>query len=490
MQSFLFSKPETNSVFVETHKFIKYLFSKEQFCLTLKNAALKYHAILLLPPQSIMNEIPITYSFLASHLILLNESHRFISFTYIPGVIQGSLINIYPQIPPNKSYNLLTQTISIESFDNYGCDGEYIRVIRIYDIIRYQGCEWAWKKITFYEHTQYHIALFIQQLLESSGKSTQNGILGTQQEIRNQLNEEVVIFKIIQQNRISTQELERFVLNFPTMIKGTSLEERKSILDTFCSNSTRTFRKHTSFNVMNAKCLKSVLQRLLTIRLFPYIWQPSVAILEGLTFKSVAMDCDVYSMVKVHNFITLEHLGLSNKNIPFIGEIITLLKDIDSVRSPNDKLEYLIGVYNMTKSLCEEVFSEGDTITLLKYVVIKSQPPNLASTINFVKLFADLKNSEQLLNIYGESFHMKKEIQKVARSQEIEITEVPSPLTDKKLLSFLSFSSNESPDQIESLLKKSAENITDEEIPLLIRMLKQLHEDNTQLKKIVSPKDK
>ncbi|EKE38839.1 hypothetical protein ENUP19_0139G0069 [Entamoeba nuttalli] len=505
----------SNSIIVDTHKMIKAINSNDPQFVVLKEAAIKYNCVLLLPPASLVKDLVITPNLLASHLILLDTSHKFITLSYVPGTVQDSIIRIYQPIPYSTFYPRLLEEaeqiirntssnncVLIESVDSLYCGEHHLTMLHISDVIVYQGCEWKWKQCSIYDNNEYQIELFFQQKIELLNKEITSMNMDIRQQTRNILNEEIVIFKIINLDNSLLKQIEAFVLKFPLIVKGISLEEREKIISQYCNEFCDKIRKDQMYCVMNNIRLKSVLKRMIITRLYPYLWQPSISVLEGTIINSTMMDLSIKEIMKLHNFVSLKQLGLSNKNIPSFSEIIEYIKEVDGLRCPNDKLQYLNGIILMVEQICKFLYTPNDVDTLLKFIIIKSQMPHFASTLRYIEVYSDKENKKFILNTYNKVLEFcsslcqnsllideqtyDEEIQRVSSVKEIKIDCGPLALTDVQILGLLDLTTTEQPIQLDAVLKKNPEDIRQEDIPILIHLLKQFNEENIELKKLIA----
>ncbi|ELP90840.1 hypothetical protein EIN_359230 [Entamoeba invadens IP1] len=512
----------TNTVKIETHKMVKAFTSLDSSFRRLRTFALDSKCVLLLPPNSLLTDIEITPMFLASHLAILDATHRLVTFSYIPGTLQDSTLRLYPTIEKTNSYDTLfrraeesivnnspfhTTTVS-GSNDLYWMDQQLL-LLHIDNILFYQTAPWAWKEETLFETIIYTISLTFVGIVDFL-KINETGephflSLESRQKLRNLANEETVIFKIITLDKIILSQIESFVLKFPLMVRKTSLQEREKVVRTYCKTTVDDLRKSKSYCLMDETRLVSVFTRIIIHRVFPYIWTPSICLLENSKSDVTSRDYAIWRNAHLHNFLMPRHLGLPDKDIPFEKDLVKYLCLVDSVRYPNDKLEYLYDVYQVVQLITEKVLKEKDVVKVLQYLVIKANSPYMASTLEFINTFGNVSgastNKIEVLKVYQDACELCEQLcmksLKIeegvydtgiikAKEESFTVDQSSPPLSNTQILSLLNFRTASKTMRIEALLATPAEAVKNEDIPGLIQLLQEIHDENIKLQRFIN----
>ena len=510
-----------NKIQVESHRMIKALNSDQYEFKRIKHATLKYHCVILLPPINLLNDIEITPSFLMSHIVILDISHKFVSLNLIPGYIENSTIKIYNKLNHNlfhyqRILNEITEMellqeqiheINCNYVDSLYLGNSTLNVIHVNNVVLYNGCDWAWKHVNIYDITEYHIETIIMDKVSYIQKNISQSVsLQYLKERKNMLNTETIIYRIIHLDNMLLKEINNFILKYPLMVKSTSLEERKRLIDEFCDETYQKLRVINTYSIMDQQALQLVLKRIITVRLYPYLWQPSITLLENKQFSSIDKDFLMSNLMQLHKFINLRHLGLNDKEIPLYNDIISFLHQINSLRSPNDKVEYLKGIHLLIEEISKSFFTINDKQTVLKYFIIKSQIQHLPSTLEYIQMFSNRSDKQEVIDIYSEvvdyclSLDQKslyisdesyaEEISKYPDQTEIIFESVPLPLTDIQLLNLMNFTQNRQTMTVDHLFHMNVEDIQKEDIAIIIDLIKRLNQENIDLKKFIESHSK
>ena len=343
--------------------------------------------------------------------------------------------------------------------------------------------------------------MMMEKMTYLSKRHSERSQLQYQRERKNMLNTETIIYRIINLDNELLKEINYFILRYPLMVKGTTLAERQQIILSFCTELYVKLRKINTYSIMEEQRLFAVLERMVQIRLYPYIYQPSIHLLESIPFNSINTDNSMTSINKVHSFINLRHLGLTEKEIPFYSDIILFLKRVDSLRSPNDKLQCLKGILQLIEEIAKMSFTINDKQMLLRYFVIKSQISHLSSTLQYINVFSTNPMKEEIIKEYSsvidycssldrKSLYISDEqyaIEMERYSSQIDILfeSVPIAISDIQLLNLMNFTQNKQAVTVDHLFHMNVEDIQKEDVAIIIDLIKRLNKENIDLKKYI-----
>lgn len=105
--------------------------------------------------------------------------------------------------------------------------------------------------------------------------------------------------------------------------------------------------------------------------------------------------CVLLSWVEPNHLCKVQKLNLEN----FLPNTVGYITKLDAVKNPNEKLKLFSKVIEIilnTLTFCIGKKCEGgvdDQLPLLVYVIIKAQPPRLASNLSFIELYYEEINS-------------------------------------------------------------------------------------------------
>ncbi|KAL7723031.1 RAB GDP/GTP exchange factor [Entamoeba marina] len=537
---------------ITTHPIIRKLLHDK---ISILRDAIKLNAILLLPPAYTLSDLYMTNDFFYSHFILIDtETHRFITLTQIPGIISESVVRFYmsdvreffgmdfedfeeiliniDEIFTTCAPIYSTRITGIETFASGETLWNRLTVIQIKSPVFQHGCSWAWKLMDGnapFSFNEFTIELSLDETIES----IQNSIPGFNEakevemvmsqplnpmftspltdrrrnELKRLNTKQQMVYKKILNTKSLLIHIDTFVATFPQMVRGLSLPERKNVILGFIKELMVLISNVKVFAGDEKHCV-IVLQRLLHTRVFKYIWPPSITILEDDNAECVELDEIANNKIFDHQFVTPQMLGLDfdeEKSIIPMSYAINCLKQIDSVRTAQDKLAY---IYVSLKIIEQNViFATGNVsadsfVPLVIFTLMKANLPHLNSTIEYITTFSDTTRGALscyfcnflaavtfITDLSKDSLHFENSDeydQLIEQTHENSLYDVRVPcpiIPPSKLLGFIDVVESEEPlVQLYRLLSVSSENFPREDIPILLKVLNQLYDENKQLK--------
>ncbi|EDR27384.1 RAB GDP/GTP exchange factor, putative [Entamoeba dispar SAW760] len=546
-----------NSLLVITHPIFRSLMTTN---ISILQDALKLNAILILPPVYSINDIDLTKDFFYSHFILLDkQSLHFITLTQIPGIISDSSLRIFmsdvkdfngtdferfdevietvKDISKTSAPIFSTNIIGVEAYIGKETNLSQLNILLTKSPIYQHGCSWAWKlmdgnaPLSFNEYT---IELSLDESVETI-KASIPGFIDQQRidkmmlndkfqpqfvsplddERRKELNNNNEIQKKVYQKILKTKEVsiqtDQFVVGFGEMVKGMNLDERKEVIEKFIKEMIITL-KRLKIGIGEDKQYFTVLQRLLYTRVFKYIWPPSINTVEKMNLKEVEEDHLIMNKVIEHQFVTPELLDVDfdeNKSVKPLSYAINCLKQIDSVRTAQDKLAYIyiaLRIIEMTTIFVTGNVSGDTFVPIVIYTLLKANLPHLSSTVKYVMTFAETTRGAHscyfcnfvaavsfITQMNENSLHFEEDgiyqqlIQQTKDSYQYSIKQRCPTILPAHLLALFDVTKTDEPqDQLYRMLQSSSDNFPREEIPTLLSVLKSLYEENKRLKQQVN----
>ncbi|ELP92718.1 hypothetical protein EIN_371300 [Entamoeba invadens IP1] len=542
---------KNNSLAITTHPMFRYLKKNHQIL----SDALKLNALFLLPPASSISDLKLTPGFIYTHFILLDtETLKFTTLTQIPGSINDGKVKVYmsdvkdfvgtdfedfrdvlefvQEIATSSAGIYSTRITGIDTYN--GQEGKLLYVMNIENPLYQHGCSWAWKLMDGYAPLMFNENT-IELSLDLTFETIRSGIPGIEEqeklyqksptesvcvlfappldderkkELLNVVEKQKGVYKRVYEIREIKEEIDSFVASFPEMVNGMKLEERKSVIDKYVKEVVGTLRQRKAIINEDRTCA-IVLNRAISTRVFPYIWPPSIEVMEGKQMKETEEDARISSQIFDHQFMSPELLDVEfdeNKATIPLSYAINCLKQIDSVRTAQDKLAYIyvsLKVLEMTIVYVTGNVSGDTFVPILIYALLKANLPHLASTISFVSTFAETTHGAHscyfcnfvaaasfIKELTEKSFHFEEDglytqfVQQSKDTINFTVKRLCPPINPSTLFTLFDF--NRPDDSFVTLckmLKASADNFPREEIPTLLGLIASLYKENCKLKK-------
>ena len=403
-----------------------------------------------------------------------------------------------------------------------------IPVLRMKSLFYYDSCNWEWKKgfhMMFREKNEFSIYKELLNVFDQIRRSIPH--LEEQEKERN---EQYFLWDFDEQTKTSLIEQEEqmklfymkmsesgsstlleiinnFVNKFGELSSGKSIKKRKNIITKFilllCEKAKElSIWKHD----WNEENFINNMNRLLINKLFVYLWPPTIHLREKQFSKLIESDTICQFLTNQHYTLKPIHLGcnIDEENI-IIKEAITFLSKIDSVCTPLEKIMYIFGAYKLLEDCIRFFMKENvtaDTLfPLCLYITIKANLYYLPSTIFFIESLQMQINDS--INYYYCNFMACKDfieilcftsfqetmtpseyqelLLKGVESKQWNIPQngfvIPQPITISQLKYLITESpkSNDDEFSLQYFLSIPLDEITSEDIPIILNLLQQLY---------------
>lgn len=141
-------------------------------------------------------------------------------------------------------------------------------------------------------------------------------------------------------------------------------------------------------SVEEIDAITDILEKYIMTLLFKYCFSPSS--------EDIEKDKYIYRKFNKLQFIEYHHLDISQKHIVYsdlINRSIEQLRKINEYKAPKDKLICIFNCCTLIYSILNKAYAQGDPagadefLPLLIYVVLKSNPPQIHSNIQYISRF-------------------------------------------------------------------------------------------------------
>ncbi|ELP92815.1 hypothetical protein EIN_372370 [Entamoeba invadens IP1] len=413
---------------------------------------------ILLPPAILLKDIPITNTFLLSHIIYISPNFQFVSLNGICGKFNGQKVCVFASPYRDehdadllnfkmKSVNELFPIFSTQvSRLDYFSHGNF-KVMTLF--IKFPICEnevpWNWKVKPVQMTSPPSFSLFkqfmeletcfvqIRKLLpcieaeEEKDEMVHSGRFPkyfhldfSENRMQSLRQTEMDIAKFYSKMSYNdslhiVKRMMQFITNFPGLVENKSLRDRRLLLTEFLEEMTELVKNDVMWNDdagFNKLAFQSCLDDFLVAKLYRCFWPPSILALE----KVDVFDCEVHDCL--YQTTCSEHLYFTPRDYGYLGPldsfnvivpfVVKLLRKIDTVRTASGKAVCVFCAMKVVEQFCYylgEKF-ENDNLfpMIMTYCIIQADLSHIKSNIVFIKNVG--MNVDLLFMHYFENFEL------------------------------------------------------------------------------------
>lgn len=182
--------------------------------------------------------------------------------------------------------------------------------------------------------------------------------------------------------------IEQFINRFHE--KPPHAHDQSEIIFSFIEQFIENLKYYSLWKTANAEemdAISDILEKYIMTLLFKYCFSPSI--------EDIEKDKHIYRKFNRLQFIDYHHLDISPKYIfpDLINRSIEQLRKINEYKAPKDKLICIFNCCTLIYSILNKAYVQGDPagadefLPLLIYVVLKSNPPQIHSNIQYISRF-------------------------------------------------------------------------------------------------------